>query len=1163
MLVRSLASLLLVLACAGTDSPLLADEPGAGTFRVRLEWGGGETRTWTGLVEVDEGRFEELVPLGVDADLPGSMWAEGGAIWIQRNAPRVYDGLDAVVRAPSSSTLRISLQPRGDDPVRSSFEVPLAELATGDGRTVRIGDDGDRIVVRRAPGDVLALETDRSHLVFEPGETFEAGIAANLWTKRPFETQARFTWRLTPARSTRVLERGSRTVTVHTNAAQPAVLPARLDLPTTEGAFDLHVSLESRTIRETARIPLVVASGEPRGDRSSQADDEPVEATPDLVVDEFVPSEESRRRLGRRSRLGFLRPRWPFAGDEDRTASGPNWEAYSLDIDEIGAALEVEVTLDASPPRTVGVSLLQPNAAGRLVPLGIDSGIEIAEGDGASNEDGEIVVRHTIPFHPLVDHPVLLLHTSDPTTPIAARRVEVRRRKPIERTLPAVDRTSGRRLVGPYLHRPLLPEAFSAPEAFDEETMRSLDDWHTFDTAVRRFADHLRAAGNNAALMAVTADGSTIYPSRHLQPTLRYDTGLHFTRGRDPLRKDVVELLLRRFDRDGLVLVPMLRFSTPLPALERERARGRDRGLTLVHADGRSHRDVHPPDRGGAVDYNPLAPRTRAAVVEVVREFAERYAAHPSLSAVAIEIDADGCLVLPGDEWGFDEATIARFREDSGTTGDVRSGPPRTRWNEWRAARITEFHAIIAETITAAHPELRCVFVVESRDASLVDTAALARLPRTTVVERGGSTSEGSPLPGRRGFVAYDEPTGVRIADFDEVAPWDSAFTWLAPQVVPAGRRADRRGVENALLHDDAMVFDGGWMPTFGGSERTRDVRETIASLPDVRLRPLPDVSQPVVVRTGRDRDGRTWVVAANDFPYPTVVRFEVGGEDAEPHEVTLEPHGFEVFSLEAANARVAVGDVQVAAEARRSLARRLRELDGTIADLGRRTGTRRGELANPGFELAGAEDADLPGWSVRDASHWNVDERNARSGRAALLLAPESRSVAAVASPLELDRERHVLVSAWLKSDRDEADARLVFEATVNGRSTRRLAPVTVDRRWRRFEFKVEDVPPDARDARVRFEVRGPARVWIDDVDVRFAHVTPAELRQLETTSAAASLAMERGRYADALRLLDGPCRRFVEPATVTVRPPEPAQEDEERETPPAPRTWPWQWFR
>ena len=86
--------------------------------------------------------------------------------------------------------------------------------------------------------------------------------------------------------------------------------------------------------------------------------------------------------------------------------------------------------------------------------------------------------------------------------------------------------------------------------------------------------DYLNHVGYNGLMLSVLADGSTIYPSRLLEPTPLYDTGVFFGTGQDPLRKDVLELLLRVFDREQLALVPLVQFSSPLPELEEILRRG-------------------------------------------------------------------------------------------------------------------------------------------------------------------------------------------------------------------------------------------------------------------------------------------------------------------------------------------------------------------------------------------------------------------------------------------------------------------------------------------------------------------------------------------------------------------------------------------------------------
>ncbi len=124
------------------------------------------------------------------------------------------------------------------------------------------------------------------------------------------------------------------------------------------------------------------------------------------------------------------------------------------------------------------------------------------------------------------------------------------------------------RLLAAQLDRPLLPANFSAAESLDAWSGRSLDDWTTFHQGGLRLVEYLQHVGYNGLMISVLADGSTIYPSALLEPTPRYDTGMFFDTAADPLRKDVLEMLLRLFDREGLQLIPALEFAAPLPELE-------------------------------------------------------------------------------------------------------------------------------------------------------------------------------------------------------------------------------------------------------------------------------------------------------------------------------------------------------------------------------------------------------------------------------------------------------------------------------------------------------------------------------------------------------------------------------------------------------------------
>lgn len=122
----------------------------------------------------------------------------------------------------------------------------------------------------------------------------------------------------------------------------------------------------------------------------------------------------------------------------------------------------------------------------------------------------------------------------------------------------------------------------------------SVDGWNTFLTAANRLAQQLRAGGYNAAILGVAADGASLAPIDALGASPRFDAGLLAASALDPVRKDVLELLLRVFDREGLKLLPAVQLATPLPGLEtlaakalRRRTRRRRRRSASAATAGR------------------------------------------------------------------------------------------------------------------------------------------------------------------------------------------------------------------------------------------------------------------------------------------------------------------------------------------------------------------------------------------------------------------------------------------------------------------------------------------------------------------------------------------------------------------------------------------------
>jgi hypothetical protein len=354
--------------------------------------------------------------------------------------------------------------------------------------------------------------------------------------------------------------------------------------------------------------------------------------------------------------------------------------------------------------------------------------------------------------------------------------------------------SSVERLVGPYLNTPGSLANFGAPEATGALPRREVETWDPFYAGAQRATEYLRSSGDNCLMLPVLAEGSTIYPSAFVERSLRYDSGLLSSSGRDPMQKDVVEMLYRVFDRSGFTLIPELQFSCPLAALERQLASSESaaQGLELVGPDGRPWREVYGSNSRSTPYYNPLDPRVQNAVLDVIREFVGRYHSHPSFRGIAIEIDRRGYLQFPGIEWGCDDATLARFQHETGVhlndrthfVADVLNGEARSNWIAWRCGELAGFYRRIARAANSIAPPARVILVCKqtppaaSEIRRCSDTHDL--VPTGDLIAQQGldlSLLEGAPHL----FVLPYSSSGSFSIELDRTSPRESFGEALAP----------------------------------------------------------------------------------------------------------------------------------------------------------------------------------------------------------------------------------------------------------------------------------------------------------------------------------------------------------------------------------------------
>ena len=88
--------------------------------------------------------------------------------------------------------------------------------------------------------------------------------------------------------------------------------------------------------------------------------------------------------------------------------SGPatSWEAYPLPINNPGQPHVLEIEYPSDVPQSLGISLMEPNAAGTVAPIGLDSGVYVSDEEA---ENVPQLVKHRVTFWPRTKTPLLLV----------------------------------------------------------------------------------------------------------------------------------------------------------------------------------------------------------------------------------------------------------------------------------------------------------------------------------------------------------------------------------------------------------------------------------------------------------------------------------------------------------------------------------------------------------------------------------------------------------------------------------------------------------------------------------------------------------------------------------------------------------------------------------
>jgi uncharacterized lipoprotein YddW (UPF0748 family) len=946
---------LMLWCCSSTllfaqQSPTISDATDW-SVQFRVAWGGGSEQLWQGEISVDPGAVQFVRALGIEADEPGTMYSEQGRLFIKARSVRAYDGVD--LRVPYDPAAKLTVRLTNASGVQLEESIPLEELLHKSWQK-KLDERGNRLFIRRLPSDQLRLQTARTNLIFAPREVWNLEIVPHLLPIA--ET--------TPTKiKARLVQKGSTTdlwtqefpinqwtrdwsKPANPGSQQPSI-PFQVTLPEADGVYELILEAHERgplrwgKVALTRTVQVIVVNPQtpkPSDNNSTWQKILELDPTNNSWIEKFrnswamLPGMRPGSIHNNQSSVQQL----PGLGavvqlNADQAQDDPAWDAYPLAITKPGQPHQFEIEYPQHLPQALSVTILEPNVAGQIQPLGIDSGLQVTE-DQRMLPAGW--ARHKVVFWPRTKTPLVLITNRSGSSPAYFGKLRVWSGPA---NLPVLaGMTNSQRTLGASWLRPMFPDQFQATKALDSWSGRALDDWQTFYEGSTRLLEYSRYAGYNLSVVNVWADGSTLYPSDLLQPTPRYDTGVFFDQGHDPRRKDIAELLCRLADRQGQRLLLGLQFASPLPELEELQRTLGDRadGIALIGKQGQAWSAINTPRRGLAPYYNPLDERVQQAIQRVVLELVQRYHEHPSFAGVHFELHADSYLQLPGEDWGLDDRTFNRFLTDKKLSFPAIAKPEerfaararqieqdvtfRAAWLAWRSAELHRFYNQLQTAVRAVRADATILLTpTNTYDISQLQSDLLPRLNQTpaksdvidqlawqTKTENAAtylwlhSRSIAAPSERTRqallagwqeqtdatlqalpttGYSFYHEPQRLRLASFDQRSPFgkEKTYLWQLTTFSKSGVSYRQHLTEALAQADHKLLLDQGIAPALGQESALTEWLLTYTQLPAVPFQTISQDLEPVVIRRAV-ANGQTYYYFVNRAPWPVAVQFEM-----------------------------------------------------------------------------------------------------------------------------------------------------------------------------------------------------------------------------------------------------------------------------------------------
>ncbi len=679
---------------------------------LRIVWGGERPSDYVGRISLDAGTMECVQRLGIESG-DVSIFVVDDAKSIRFNDSNVrFGGCDLHIHSPSTSKLTVQFESESSNGSAKSMAWGLSDLVDKPVSS-NLADGVGRVAIDRAPGDRIRIQTNRKHFVYDPKESLDLSVAVHELPWHP--STAILETKLTRVVDGEIISSGSQAVNLDARGNSESVEIRPLQAPDVSGVYELSLSVAPKraiasALQRTTPVRRVVqfvvaprvSSTAPIRNWSDEW--KPIDRirTDNLQVLSTLNWDDSRASPERRFRIA--RMLFPFATKDEPLRSTWKDTLFARSKSNPSIAGHEQLEIPSSQRIEAKLTNLTPNILHRvrIRSLANDSEgqvriVEMEKGNRdrllasesitihqpiASKLNAVLETEHEpasaqahttdILFWPNDTVALLELSNTDPCHVWSIESIHIEQHVGRRSSEVPLNRESARggREVSSALHDTKklssiqlnvsnLRQWFgTASKGTDFVTERHYDDWHLFYENANRLAEYCQAMGYDAVRLTVFADGCGLYPSSVLTPNRRWDTGTFFNDGRDPIQKDIVELMYRILGQHGIELVPVFEFSSPIAEIERLR---HQRPIADLF---QSNEEVEPGSFSQSA-YNPLSPPVQRAIAKSIQEFQDRYGKHSNFSGIAIDVERSRHLSLDAPLQDINESLIQRFSEFS------------------------------------------------------------------------------------------------------------------------------------------------------------------------------------------------------------------------------------------------------------------------------------------------------------------------------------------------------------------------------------------------------------------------------------------------------------------------------------------------------------------